>query len=166
MTTDTIFFPISCTSPFTVAINTFPALRTPSCLSASMSGCKIATAFFMVRAVFTTCGKNIFPAPNNSPTLFIPSISGPSIISTALGYSLTASAKSSSKWSPMPFIKAYWSRFSTIGSSRHTSCFTASVPVAVFFNASAVSIKRSAASGLRFKTTSSIRSSTSAGISV
>ena len=38
--------------------------------------------------------------------------------------------------------------------------------VAVFFNASAVSIKRSAASGLRFKTTSSIRSSTSAGISV
>ena len=56
----------------------------PSTFSDSMIGCKIATAFFMVRAVFTTWGRNILPAPNSSPTWFIPSISGPSITSTAL----------------------------------------------------------------------------------
>ena len=35
----------------------------------------------MTRADFTTCGRNILPSPNGSPTTFMPSISGPSITS-------------------------------------------------------------------------------------
>ncbi len=35
----------------------------------------------MTRALLTTCGRNIFPAPNRSPTTFIPSMSGPSMTS-------------------------------------------------------------------------------------
>jgi hypothetical protein len=38
-------------------------------------------AFFMTRADFTTCGRNILPDPNRSPTTFMPSISGPSMTS-------------------------------------------------------------------------------------
>jgi hypothetical protein len=34
------------------------------------------TARFIARALFTTCGRNIRPDPNRSPTIFIPSISG------------------------------------------------------------------------------------------
>src|SRR5437868_10956856 len=33
----------------------------------------------MTRADLTTCGRNILPEPNRSPTTFMPSISGPSI---------------------------------------------------------------------------------------
>jgi len=33
-----------------------------------------------------TCGKNIFPDPNNSPTMDIPDIKGPSITFNGLGY--------------------------------------------------------------------------------
>ena len=36
----------------------------------------------MARALLTTCGRNILPAPNRSPTTFMPSISGPSITSS------------------------------------------------------------------------------------
>ena len=53
--------------------------------SASISGSRIATAFFITRALFTTCGRNILPAPNSSPTMFMPSISGPSMMSSGLG---------------------------------------------------------------------------------
>ena len=35
---------------------------------------------FITRADFTTCGRNILPAPNKSPTTVMPSISGPSMI--------------------------------------------------------------------------------------
>ena len=93
-TTPTIFFPISCTSPFTVASNIFAApapssFIVPAALcsawrilfSSSINGVSTATAFFITLALFTTCGKNIFPAPNKSPTIFIPSINGPSITS-------------------------------------------------------------------------------------
>ena len=47
-----------------------------------MNGSRWATAFFITRADFTTCGRNILPAPNRSPTTFMPSISGPSITSS------------------------------------------------------------------------------------
>src|SRR5690606_23247458 len=36
----------------------------------------------MTRADFTTCGRNIFPAPNRSPTTPMPSMSGPSMTSS------------------------------------------------------------------------------------
>ena len=49
--------------------------------SASMNGTRCATACFITRALFTTCGRNILPAPKRSPTTFMPSISGPSITS-------------------------------------------------------------------------------------
>ena len=53
----------------------------PGSRSASRYGTRWATAFFMTRALLTTWGRNILPAPNRSPTTFIPSISGPSITS-------------------------------------------------------------------------------------
>jgi hypothetical protein len=49
----------------------------------------------MTRALFTTWGRNILPAPKRSPTSFMPSISGPSITAqrpAELGERLEASA--------------------------------------------------------------------------
>ena len=82
-----MFLPISWTSPLTVAITIRPlAVETPLfSFSASMKGIRWATAFFITRADFTTCGRNILPEPNRSPTTFIPSISGPSITSIGRG---------------------------------------------------------------------------------
>lgn len=94
MTTATMFLPMSWTSPLTVATSTRPALVVPSFRCASIRGCRMATAFFIVRAVLTTCGRNIFPAPNSSPTMFIPFIRGPSIMSTAWVYWHAASSRS------------------------------------------------------------------------
>ncbi len=79
-----MFLPMSWTSPFTVAITILPALlcrlEPPrSAFSFSMYGIRWATACFITRADFTTCGRNILPEPNRSPTTFMPSISGPSI---------------------------------------------------------------------------------------
>ena len=59
-----------------------PCWRRPgpaSCwrFSSSMKGTRWATACFITRD-FTTWG-NILPAPNRSPTMFMPSISGPSM---------------------------------------------------------------------------------------
>ena len=56
--------------------------------SASMKGSRYATACFIARALFTTCGRNILPAPNRSPTIFMPSISGPSMTSSGRGVRL------------------------------------------------------------------------------
>ena len=56
--------------------------------SASMNGSRCATACFITRADLTTCGRNILPAPNRSPTTFMPSINGPSI--TASGRSASS----------------------------------------------------------------------------
>ena len=58
----------------------------PLAFSASMNGSKYATAFFMTRALLTTCGKNILPAPNRSPTTFMPSMSGPSMTGSGASY--------------------------------------------------------------------------------
>jgi hypothetical protein len=46
-------------------------------LSFSINGMRCATAFFMARALFTTCGRNILPSPKRSPTTVMPAISGP-----------------------------------------------------------------------------------------
>ena len=83
-----MFLPMSWTSPFTVAVTirpcglAVPPARITSRFSSSMNGSRCATAFFIARALFTTCGRNIFPAPKRSPTIFMPSISGPSITSS------------------------------------------------------------------------------------
>ena len=60
------------------ALTTSPA-ATIAAFSASMNGVRYATAFFITRADLTTCGRNILPAPNRSPTTLMPSISGPSM---------------------------------------------------------------------------------------
>ena len=67
-TTPTMFLPMSCTSPLTVASTTVPLVFCTPSASASMNGIRCATAFFMTRADFTTCGRNILPEPNRSPT--------------------------------------------------------------------------------------------------
>ncbi len=56
-TTPTMFLPMSCTSPLTVAITILPLERLTSPLrffSSSMNGNSQATAFFITRADFTT----------------------------------------------------------------------------------------------------------------
>ena len=94
ITTLTMFLPMSCTSPFTVAITTLPLLE-PFCLVALINGSKYATDCFITRADFTTCGRNILPSPNKSPTTSMPAINGPSITSNGLGNVWRASSVSS-----------------------------------------------------------------------
>src|SRR5678810_1185963 len=67
----------------------------------------------MKRALFTTCGRNILPAPNRSPTIFMPSISGPSMIWIGRGYFWRASSTSASMKSTVPDTSAYERRSST-----------------------------------------------------
>ena len=78
-----------------------------------MYGSSTATARFIARADFTTCGRNILPAPNRSPTIFMPSISGPSMISSGRAYFCRASSTSASMKSTTPWTSAKASRFST-----------------------------------------------------
>src|SRR6476620_11093478 len=90
-------------------------------LSASRYGMRCATACFITRALLTTCGRNILPAPKRSPTTFMPSISGPSI--TSIGrpprseISARSSSVSDSACSSMPFTSACVIRSAT-GSDR------------------------------------------------
>ena len=94
-----MFLPMSCTSPLTVAMTTLPLpLRVSPLLafSASMYGSRYLTARFITRADFTTWGRNILPAPNRSPTIFMPSISGPSMTSRGRANCCRASSVSSS----------------------------------------------------------------------
>ena len=132
------------------------------------------TAAFMVRAVFTTCGKNISPLPKSSPTRFIPSISGPSMTFTACGYFCNASSISGCRNSVIPFCRAYFNLSST-ACLRHSGAagFGAGAPpaLAAAFAASAFalisaasSMRSSAAPFLLFNTTSSMSSSCSLGI--
>ena len=67
-----------CNHHFTVAGTFF-------CLVALINGSKYATDCFITRADFTTCGRNILPSPNKSPTTSMPAINGPSITSNGLG---------------------------------------------------------------------------------
>ena len=54
-----MFFPMSCTSPFTVAMTMRPCGFEPSLfLRFHERGIGYATDFFITRALFTTCGKH------------------------------------------------------------------------------------------------------------
>ena len=120
------------------------------------------TAVFIVLALFTTCGRNIFPAPNNSPTLFIPPSNGPSIISITFPYSVLDSSISASNQVDIPFTRLC-SILLLILVFLHSS-----VAVDSFFfpsNLSATSIILSVASSRLFNTRSSSLSSNSGAIS-
>ncbi|MCY1358946.1 hypothetical protein D9M69_454960 [compost metagenome] len=125
-----MFLPMSCTSPFTVAIRILPLASGLSPFSASMKGIRWATACFITRADFTTWGRNILPAPNRSPTTFMPAISGPSITSMGRAHFWRHSSVSSTMKVVMPLTSACSRRFSTL-KPRHSSLsasFTAPPP--------------------------------------
>src|SRR5690606_16489886 len=114
----------------------------------------------MTRADFTTCGRNIFPAPNRSPTTPMPSMSGPSMTSSgrppAAAISWRSSSVSSTTWSSMPLTSACVISSRT-GSERHCSTVaSAAAPLSAY--SPAISSSRSAASGRRPSTASSMRS--------
>ena len=88
-----------------------------------MKGVRYATDFFITRALLTTWGKNILPAPNKSPTILIPDIRGPSITANGLPYLSRASSVSCSMKSTIPLTSACDNRSST-GAARHASSFT------------------------------------------
>mmetsp|Transcript_656 Transcript_656/g.1782 ORF Transcript_656/g.1782 Transcript_656/m.1782 type:complete len:323 (+) Transcript_656:1287-2255(+) len=182
-TTPTMFLPMSCTSPLTVAMRKMPAcefspLVPLSRFSSSMYGMRCATAFFITRALLMTCGKNILPAPKRSPTVFMPSMRGPSMTCRGLAYfpQLRASSASTTANSSIPLTRAYWIRFSTL-SSRHDDCClppaAAPAPVPFFLTAvglhlgssvCAYSSMRSVAFSQRLRSTSSTNSSSSLSI--
>ncbi len=159
-TTPTMFLPVSCTSPLTVAITICCLIsRHLRCgSSASMRGSRYATAFFMTRADLTTCGRNILPAPKRSPTTFMPSISGPSITSRgrrgklARFFGVCVDER----------IDAMHERDrrARIGSARHARFSTTASPFLDLYR-SAISSRRSVASLRRLSTTSSTRSCSS-----
>ena len=68
---------------------------------------RYATAFFITRADFTTCGKNILPEPNKSPTTFIPVIKLISITSIGLVAACLASSTSASIKASTPFTSEW-----------------------------------------------------------
>src|ERR1700694_1380348 len=104
-----MFFPMSWTSPLTVAVTSLPRTLTlpDAFFSACMNGSRYATARFIARALFTTCGRNILPAPNRSPTTFMPSINGPSMTISGLAYFFRASSVSASMNPTSPCSTAY-----------------------------------------------------------
>ena len=124
----------------------------------------MATACFMTRALLTTCGKNILPSPNKSPTTFMPSISGPSITSIGRPPSPIICARSSSVSSSMKVVMPWTSacvKRSRTSSSRQAKFSTCLAPPPL--NWSAISNKRSVGvfpsfSLKRLRTTSSTRS--------
>ena len=129
-----------------------------------MKGKRYATAFFITRADFTTCGKNIFPEPNKSPTTFIPAIKLISITSMGFSAAKRASSTSISIKASTPFTKECVILSCTVP-LRH-SCITASFVLEPSpFTFSAKSNKRSVASSRRSRITSSTCSNKSFGIS-
>ena len=158
-----MFLPMSWTSPFTVASSTLPALRSsPGVFSASRWGMRYATAFFMTRALFTTCGRNMRPDPKRSPTTFIPSMSGPSMTSSERRARSRASSTSPSMKSSMPCTSACVRRSST-GAARQAS--SSSLLDSFPWCASARCVSVSVAPGRRAKSTSSMASSSPVSIS-
>mmetsp|Transcript_10025 Transcript_10025/g.25467 ORF Transcript_10025/g.25467 Transcript_10025/m.25467 type:complete len:218 (-) Transcript_10025:200-853(-) len=135
-TTDTMFLPMSCTSPLTVAITitpafsasisagSLPAARAASSFSFSMNGMRWPTPLFITRADLITCGRNILPAPNRSPITFMPSMRGPSMMRSGFSYlpHVRASSISFTMCSSMPLMRACSMRFS---SSRSRQLFAA-----------------------------------------
>ena len=88
----TRFFPMSCTSPFTVASNMRP--RPPS-LVFSICGSRYATADFITSALCNTKGSCISPLPKSSPTTFIPSRRWSLMMASGANPSVMAASKSS-----------------------------------------------------------------------
>ena len=125
-TTPTMFLPMSWTSPRTVAITSL-FLEPVPVFSASMKGTRWATAFFITRADFTTWGRNILPAPKRSPTMFIPSISGPSITSSGRVAAWRASSVSSRTCWSIPCTSACSRRLDT-GQPRQSSATRVLLP--------------------------------------
>ena len=117
----------------------------------------------MTRADLTTCGRNILPAPNRSPTTFMPSIRGPSMTASGLPDSTRAASVSSTMNSSIPLTSACSSRFST-GQERHALSSARRVAVSPR-NRAAISSRRSVESGRRARITSSTRSRSSASMS-
>ncbi len=127
-----------------------------------MNGTRCATACFMTRADFTTCGRNILPAPKRSPTTFMPSISGPSITWIGRSAFWRASSVSSTIQVEMPCTSACERRASTVP-LRHERSSSTRLPPALTVSANFTS--RSVASLRRLRTTSSTCSRRSFGIS-
>ncbi len=157
-----MFLPMSWTSPFTVAITIVP-LGLPTSpdrnFSSSMNGTRWPTACFITRADLTTCGRNILPAPNRSPTTFIPAISGPSMTWIGRAYFRRASSVSSMMCDVMPFTSACERRSSTLA-SRHARSSTFTLPFALTVSAKVTrrSVGFSPDAGRRLSTTSSTSS--------
>ena len=127
-----------------------------------MKGSRYTTAFFITLALLTTCGRNILPEPKRSPTIFIPSINGPSITSIGLEYFCLTSSVSSTMNSTIPFTIACFN-LSPAGAFRHSSFFSSLLPFP--FIDLANSINLSVESGLLLRRTSSTLSKNSLGIS-
>ena len=161
---------MSWTSPLTVASTIFPCAFTISpaaaraSFSASMNGVRCATAFFITRADFTTCGKNILPAPNRSPTTLMPAMSGPSITNKGRPSLTRASSASISMYVSIPLTSACESRSSTVP-LRHSSAFFSLTTAPSCLSNSPCSTNRSVASGRRFSSTSSTNTLSSGSIS-
>ena len=102
------------------------------------------------------------PEPKRSPTIDIPSMSGPSITSSGRGSCCLASSVSSSMKSTIPWTSACESRSPT-GASRQERSTSRFVPSP--FTVPAKVTMRSVASGRRSKTMSSTCSRRSGGMS-
>ena len=121
-----------------------------------MNGCRYATAFFITRADFTTCGKNILPAPNKSPTTFMPAISGPSMTASGLPYFCRASSVSCFDVIHDALHERVLEAFLNGAFAPLLFCATDEADAKnLLFDDSANLISRSVASGRRFSRTSS-----------
>ena len=154
-----MFFPMSWTSPFTVAttILGFAVLASDSVVF--MYGWRISTASLITLADFTTCGRNILPSPKSFPTVSMPSMSGPSMILTALPYSAIASSRSWWRVSVRPLTRDVFRRVGRSPIESWMTCEWSGVgsvlPAASSFILEALSISRSVAFGSVSKITSS-----------
>ena len=123
-----------------------------------------STAAFIVLAVLTTCGRNIFPCANRSPTAVIPLIRGPSMIACADGSTFRASVRSSFRKVSSPLRSA---SASLCSKESFVLSSTGAGPAGIFLsmNPDAASSRREVASSLLQRITSSIIFRSSSGIS-
>ena len=111
---------MSWTSPLTVASTTRPL---PPWSAFSMWGSSTATAAFITSADWSTNGSCISPAPNSSPTVFIPASRTSLMIESGLRACM-ASARSASRPSRTPSTMRRWRR-SSIGRAARSSALAA-----------------------------------------
>ena len=79
-----MFLPMSHIA-LTVATTTVPAWLARRAFAGLHEGQKVRDRLFMTCALLTTWGRNILPSLKSRPTIFMPSMSGPSITSSGLG---------------------------------------------------------------------------------